>query len=87
MSSNFNTKKVTTAEGCGAIAGIILLVILAITGMLALISIVFMWAWGAFMVPVFDLPYLDFKEAFGALVLISVLRLGVAPIGYKRTTK
>lgn len=85
MTSNFN-KDVKSVDGCAVVTGFILVMILAGAGIIALVAMAFMWAWGIFMVPVFGLPLLSFQEAFGALTILLIIRFMLAPTSIKRTT-
>jgi hypothetical protein len=84
MTSNFN-KDVKSADGCAIVVGFVLVMIVAAVGISALVAMLFMWAWGLFMVPVFGLSLLSFQEAFGAIALLLVIRFMLAPTSIKRS--
>lgn len=56
----------------GIISVVIFLSALSI-GYVTLLSLVWMFGWGLFMVPIFGLPALSFQEAFGAIWLLWVI--------------
>lgn len=70
------TSRINAAQkrGCAWLVGTVVGVILIGAGLIALTSILFMWAWGLFMAPVFDLPLLSFPEAFGGVLLLTIVR-------------
>lgn len=51
-----------------------LVFILVLSAVIGAVSVLLMWAWGLFMTPVFDLPLLSFQQAFGAIVLLLIIR-------------
>jgi hypothetical protein len=85
MTSNFN-KDVKTADGCAVVVGFTLLMIVAFSGIAAIVAMILMWAWSLFMVPVFGVPLLSFQEALGAIMLLGILRLMLAQTTIKKTT-
>jgi hypothetical protein len=55
------------------------LVFIAVVGIFALLSIGIMWSWSMFVTPVFGMRELAFQEAFGATVLLFVIRMILIP--------
>ena len=72
--------------GCGAVLvtfiGVMVFAVLATVAAIAVVTLPFMWAWGAFMAPVFGLPLLSFSQAFAA-----VLMLGIVSVLFKTSVR
>lgn len=54
--------------------GVLLMLMALVLGIWAVGAMVLMWAWSLFIVPVFGLPLLNFSQAFGAVLLLVLIR-------------
>jgi|WetSurMetagenome_2_1015567.scaffolds.fasta_scaffold949102_2 hypothetical protein len=68
--------------GCIAL---VILVPLAIVGIMALGSLLLMWAWSTFVTPIFGLTLLSFQQSFAAITVMFILRVFMFnTFGYNR---
>ncbi len=72
--SSFNYSRKVQKPGVGSVIGAVLIGLLFFAGVVAILSVLLMFAWNLFAPVLFGLPVItDFKVAFGMLIFIAIV--------------